>query len=106
MTTGAGNAYYLTTFHGIADLRILTSQEIQVKILDYTLQDGPVELQATSFGATSAGTDSFAIRTDIREKILHLASASICQMMFTELCPGYSNQSHAVLDYIHQLHNN
>ena len=105
MTNGAGNAYNLTMFHGTADLRILTSKEIQVEILNCTLQDGPVELQAASFGATSARTDSFAIRTNIREKILCLASASICQMMFTELCPGYSNQSHDALDYIRQLHN-
>ena len=32
----------LTTFHGTADLRTLTSQDIQAEILDYTLQDGPV----------------------------------------------------------------
>ena len=106
MTNGAGSAYNLTTFHGTEDLRTLTSQEIQAEILDFTLQDGPVELQAASFGATSARTDSFAICTDIQEKILRLAAASICQMMFTELCPGYSNQPHAVLDHIRQVHNN
>jgi hypothetical protein len=54
LTNGAGSAYNLTTFHGTADLRTLTSQEIQAEILNFTLQDGPVELQATSFGATSA----------------------------------------------------
>jgi hypothetical protein len=70
LTTGAGTAYNLTTFHGTADLRTLTSQEIQAEILDLSLQDGPVELQAASFGATSARTDSFAIRADIQEKIL------------------------------------
>jgi hypothetical protein len=105
LTNGAGSAYNLTTFHGTADLRTLTSQEIQAEILDFTLQDGPVELQAASFGATSARTDSFAIRVDIQEKILRLAAASICQMMFTELCPGYSNQPHAALDHIRQVHN-
>ena len=104
-TNGAGRAYNLTTFPGTADLRTLTSQEIQAKILDFTLQDGPVKLQAASFGATSARTDSFAIRADIQEKILLLSAASICQMMCTELCPGYSNQPHATLDHIRQVHN-
>ena len=70
LTNGAGSAYNLTTFHGTADLRTLNSQEIQAEILDFTLQDGPVELQAASFGATSARTDSFAICADIQEKIL------------------------------------
>jgi hypothetical protein len=79
---------------------------MQAEILDFTLQDGTVELQAASFGATSARTDSFAIRADIQEKILRLAAASICQMMFTELCAGYSNQPHAALDHIRQVHNN
>jgi len=68
MTNGAGNAYNLTTFHGTTDLCILTSQEIQAEILDYTLQDGPVELQAASFGATSARTCSFAIGLTSRRK--------------------------------------
>ena len=72
-TNGAGRAYNLTTFPGTADLRTLTSQEIQAKILDFTLQYGPVKLQAASFGATSARTDSFAIRADIQEKILLLS---------------------------------
>jgi len=101
---GAGSTYNLMTFHGTADLRTLTSQKIQAEILDYSLQDGPVELQATSFGATSARTDSFAIRADIQEKILRLAAVPICQMMFTELCPGYSNQPHAALDHISRVH--
>jgi hypothetical protein len=83
MANGVGTAYNLTTFHGTADLRTLSSRKIQAQILDLTLQDGPVELQAASFGATGARTDSFAIKTDIQEKILHLASASICQTMFT-----------------------
>ena len=53
MTNGADNAYTLTTYHGVGDLRTLSPQEIKADILDYTLQDGPVELQAASFGATS-----------------------------------------------------
>jgi len=105
MANGAGNAYNLTTFHGTADLRTLSSADVKTQILDYTLQDGPVLLQAASFGATGARTDSFAIRNEIQEKILRLASASICQTMFSELCPGYSIQPHAALDHIRQVHN-
>jgi hypothetical protein len=60
MTNGAGNAYTLTMFHNVGDLRTLTPEKIKADILDHTLQDGPVELQVASFGATSARTDSFA----------------------------------------------
>ena len=82
------NAYSLATFMGTADLQTLDSNQIQAEILDYTLQDGPIELQATSFGATSAQTDLISIRNEIQGKILRLASASITQTMFLELCPG------------------
>jgi hypothetical protein len=103
MMNGIETAYNLTTFHGTPELRTLDAQGVQLKITDFTLQDGPVELQAASFGATSARTDSSAIRTEIQEKILRLASSSICHTMFTKLCPGYSNQPHAVLEHICQV---
>ena len=45
MTNDAGAAYNLTTFHGTADLRTLTEEEVRAEILDYTFQDGLVELQ-------------------------------------------------------------
>jgi len=105
MMNGVGTAYNLTTFHGMSERRTLNAQGVQCKITDFTLQDGPVELQAASFGATSARTDSSAIRTEIQEKILRLASSSICHTMFTELCPGYSNQPHVALEHICQVHN-
>ena len=107
MTNGAGTVYNLTTFHGASELHTLDAQGVQREITDFTLQDGPVELQAASFGATSAQTESSAIRTEIQEKILRLASSSICHTMFTELwlCPGYSNQPHAALEHIRQVHN-
>ena len=54
MTDEASNAYTLTTYHGVGDLRTLSPQEIKANILNCTLQEGPVELQAASFGATSA----------------------------------------------------
>jgi hypothetical protein len=54
MTNGASNAYTLTTFHGAGDIRTLSPQEIKADILDHTLQDGPVELQAASFVAPPA----------------------------------------------------
>ena len=65
MTNGARNAYSLTTFMWKADLRTLNFTQIQAKIFeifDYTLQDGPFELQAASFGATSTWMDSISIR--------------------------------------------
>ena len=104
MTNGAGVAYNLTTFHGTADLRTLTEEQVRAEILDFTLQDGPVELQPASFGVTNVRTDSLALRTEIESKILRLAYKTICNTLFIDLCPGYSNQPHAALDHIRQVH--
>jgi hypothetical protein len=104
MTNERGSAYNLTTFLGTANLHTLTLQQIQAGILDHTLQYGPVELQPASVGATNAQTDSLAIRDKIQGKIICLAYQSICQTLFLELCPGYSNQPHMALDHIRQIH--
>jgi hypothetical protein len=104
MTNGSGTVYNLITFHGTADPPTLSEGGVQAEILDFALQDGPVELQPASFGATSARTDSLALRAEIKSKILHLAYKTFCNTLFIKLCPGYSNQPHAALDHICQVH--
>ena len=100
----ANVAYNLLTYHGPGDLRILSMSEFQAQILDVTYQDGPVDLQPSKFNLTSARTDSSDIRSEHEGKITRLASATIWQTMFLELCPGYSMQPHAAIDHIRQVH--
>jgi hypothetical protein len=38
----------------------------------------------------------------IHSKILMLGFKQICASIFQQLCPGYSNQPHAVIEHIHQ----
>jgi hypothetical protein len=104
MTNGHGNAYSLTTFHGTANLRTPTQQQIQAKILNHTFQNSPVELLPASFGVTSTQSDSLSVRDEIQSILLCLAYRTICQTMFLELCPCYSSQPHAALDHIHLMH--
>jgi hypothetical protein len=100
MVKGAGAGYN----HGADDLRTLDSLEVQASILDQTLQDGPYDLQPASFNLTTARTDGALLRSEIEGKILRLVYATICNTLFLELCPGYSNQPHAALDHIRQVH--
>ncbi len=65
-----------------------------------------MELQPASFGLTNARTSGVALWVEINSKILQLAFATVCNTLFLELCPGYSNQPHAALDYICQIHIN
>ncbi len=106
MTNGKNVAYNLMTFHGAVDLCTLSPADVKAQILDATLQDGPVELQPASFGLTNARTNGTALRIEIKSKILRLAFSTVCHALFLELCPGYSNQPHAALDHIHQVHIN
>ncbi len=104
MVNGAGVGYNLVTYHGADDLRTLQSAEVQATILNLTLQDGPYDLQLASCNLTTARTDSALLRSAIKGKILRLAYATICNTLFLELCPGYSNQPHAALNHICQVH--
>jgi hypothetical protein len=104
MVNGVGRAYNLVTYHGTDDVCALMMQQVQTTILDQTLQDGPYNLQPASFNLTMARTGGTALRSKIKGKILQLAYPTICNTLFLKLCPGYSNQPHAVLDHIRQVH--
>jgi hypothetical protein len=91
MTNGNGGAYNLVTYHGPGNLRTRTMQQVHNDILAQTLQDGPYDLQPASFNLTTARTDGTALRSKIEGKILRLAYPTICNTLFLELCPGYSN---------------
>jgi hypothetical protein len=93
-----------STFLGATDLCTLSPADVKAQILNATLQDGPVELQPASFGLTNARTNGTALQMEIKSKILRLAFSTVCHTLFLELCPGYSNQPHAALDHIRQVH--
>jgi hypothetical protein len=99
-----GVQYSITTFIGPSDLRTLSPQEVQAQILNLTIQGDPLDLLPPSFNVRSARTDSIALQMEINQKILCLALPTICNTLFTGLCPGYSSQPHAVLEHIRQVH--
>ena len=104
MLNGNNMAYNLVTFQGADNLRTLTMAQAQTTILNQTLQGGPYDLQPENFNLTMARTDGTALRSKIKGKILRLAYSTICITLFLELYPRYSNQPHAVLDHICQVH--
>ncbi len=66
------------------------------------MQDGPIVLQPANFNLGDANINTTAIRKTIHTKILKLGFKQICASIFTQLCPGYSNQPHAKLEHIRQ----
>jgi hypothetical protein len=98
--------YTLLTFNRPADLRTHTPAKVRAQILDLTLQHDPLDLLPPSFNVRTARTDSTTLDIDIDSKILRLTFATICNTLFMELCPGYSNQPHMALDHIRQVHVN
>ncbi len=102
MLDGHNVAYNLTTWHGVAILTTLTSGEVCMLILKPCLQDGPIPLCPANFNLGDANINAVMIRETIHAKILFLGFKKICASIFAQLCPGYSDQPHAVLEHIRQ----
>jgi len=102
MTNGAGVAYNLTTWHGASDLSTLTRDEVRALILEPSMQTGPIALSPADFNLGEANTDSIKVLANIHTKIWQLGWKQIMASIFSQLCPGYSDQPHAVLDHIKQ----
>jgi hypothetical protein len=101
---GNGVQYSITTFISPSDLRTLSPQEVRAQLLDLMIQGNPLDLLPPSFNVQLARTDSIALQMEIDQKILCLASPTICNTLFMELCPGYSSQPHAALEHIRRVH--
>jgi hypothetical protein len=102
MTNGAGAAYVLTTYHGPANITAMTAEQVTNEIINPCLQRGPISLSGADFNLQEANTNSTIIKDQLVNKILLLGFDAICALVFAILCPGYSNQLHAVLDHIRQ----
>ena len=100
MINSAGGAYRLTTFLGPDDICLIPAAEFSPDILAVTLQDGPINMLHPDFNLTSTKTDSTTIAAKIISKIIRLATPSILDHLFNQLCPGYSKEPHAALDHI------
>ena len=72
MTDRTGNAYNLTTWHGVSDLSTLIADEVRTSLLEPCLQDGPIALRPADFNLGNANIDVGLIRETIQAKILRL----------------------------------
>jgi hypothetical protein len=104
LVNGNGGAYRLTTFLGPNDICFIPAAKFSRDILAVTLQDGPIYLLRPDFNLTSAKTDSTTIAAKISSKIIRLATPSILDHLFNQLCPGYSKEPHAALNHIWQTY--
>jgi hypothetical protein len=103
MTNAGGVAYNLTTWHGAANFALLTCNQVCATMLEPSLQDGPILLSPANFNLGDANIDAVTIRKNIHAKILRYGFKQFAASIFVQLCPGYSNQPHAVLEHIRQM---
>jgi hypothetical protein len=82
----------------------MAAEEFQRDILGITLQDGPVNLLSPTFNLTLARMDHTTLVSKICSKIIMLATPSVRECLFNQLCPGYSKEPHAALDHIRQTY--
>ncbi len=102
MTGGNNVNYNLATWHGVADLSTLSLDDLCILVLKPCLQDGPITLAENDFNLTKANINLTKVYKDIYARIIKLGYKQICHAIFTQLCPGYSNQPHAALEHICQ----
>ena len=101
---GNGVARNLVTWHGAADLRTLTADQVKTDILQQCFQDSPILIKQTDSFSTTVRTDSTEIMETITNNILKIALPTILSNLFMELCPNYSDQPHAAIEHICQTY--
>jgi hypothetical protein len=103
MVNGNNVAYNLTTWHGTAKLFLLIRKQVRATVIEPSLQDGPILLSPANFNLGDANINGVTVCKNIHAKILCLGFKQITALIFVQLCPGYSDQLHAVLEHIHQM---
>ena len=103
LTNGAGANYNLTTFHGAADLRTLSVDEIRRDVLSQVFQDAPVELVEAAFNLATVSTESTSIQARIKNDILRIAMKTIEHAIFESLCPNYTMEPQAAVESVFQV---
>jgi hypothetical protein len=61
MANGNDVAYSFMTYHGVNNLKTLSPEDVKARILNITLQDGPVDLQPADFGLTKSRTNGVTL---------------------------------------------
>jgi hypothetical protein len=102
MANAGGITYNLTTWHGAANLALLMRDQVRVTLLEPSLQDGPILLSPADFNLGDANINAITARKNIHTKVLYPGFKQIAASVFVQLCPGYSDQPHAVLEHIRQ----
>jgi hypothetical protein len=102
MNNSAGATYVLTTYHGPANISAMTAQEFNDDIIHPCLQRTPITLSGADFNLQEANIDSAMVKDQLISKLLLLRFDAICASVFAVLCPGYSDQPHALLDHMRQ----
>jgi hypothetical protein len=89
ITNGHSSSYCLTTYLGLDDIHTMPPDVFSRDILGITHQDGPINLLCLEINLTAAKTDSTIIEAKINMKVICLATPSVIDHLFNQLCPGY-----------------
>jgi hypothetical protein len=78
MTNGVGAAYVLLTYHGSANIAMMSAREVSKTIIGLCLQHGPIALSGTDFNLQEANIDSTTVKDQLISKLLLLGFDAIC----------------------------
>ena len=103
---GAGVNRVLTTWQGVADLRLLSVEDFQRDILAHVPQDGPIDLMEAAFNVPTALVDEELLRDKIIQTIYRLARVTILASVFSQLCPNFTDKPQAAVEALWQTFTN
>lgn len=93
----------LTTFHGVADLTTLSSEEMNWQVVNPSPRDGPIDIKESAFNVTNATVDEVELRERMESAGAKLSVPFIEQAIFKQVCPTYSHKPQALVDSIKQV---
>ena len=94
----------LTTFHGADDLRTLTVEQVRQDILGKVHHPLPISLMESSWNTTDAEIDTTNIGLTLNRMLYQLAIPTAEDIVFREICPGYSSKPQAAVERIKQCY--
>ena len=95
LANGAGIFRSLVTFHGVADLRTLSIDEIRTGILEEGPYDGPINPSAARDFSTEDTIDDEVCYETITKKIFCMGFEPVLKDLFDQLCPNFPTKPQA-----------
>ena len=93
----------VTTYHGPADIRMMSAEDFEDEILNVTGQRGAAALVAPAFGAGVATLDTETKADELHELVVGSCLGWLQNNVFKTICPNIAYRPSMTLDNVKQV---